>query len=157
MGYGNNNGSYDRRNNNRNNGHNNNRNFSGGKPNNFKPVGPIKSPYNFVPLSPIVIFPGWAGQVSHDIPFKDGISGKIDLEVTLKSDTYIKDSEEGSEKFFKATFINKDGKPEEKFVIPGTSFKGMIRNVLEIATLGKMQKFNDDRYSIRDLNNSNSI
>ncbi|MBP5202006.1 TIGR03986 family CRISPR-associated RAMP protein [bacterium] len=121
-------------------------NFSNSKQQPY--AGPIKSPYNFVPLSPIVIFPDqkeWA-EVSHDIPFEDGISGKIDLTVTLQSDTYIRNSKDGETSFFKALI---DGK--EKFVIPGTSFKGMIRNVLEIASLGKMQNVNDVRYSVRDL------
>lgn len=118
---------------------------------------PIKSPYNFVPLSDKVVFPDWADQVSHDIPFKDGISGKIDLEVTLQSDTYIrnggkwddnekKDNDSDCQKFFTAKVNG-----EEKYIIPGTSFKGMIRNVVEIASFGKMQRVNDDRYSIRNL------
>ena len=119
-------------------------NFSDSKPY----TGPIKSPYNFVPLSPIVIFPDQQelAEVSHDIPFEEGISGKIDLKIKLESDTYIRNSKDGETSFFKALI---DGK--EKYVIPGTSFKGMIRNVLEIASLGKMQNVNDDRYSVRDL------
>lgn len=119
----------------------------------------IKSPYNFVPLSDKVVFSDWADQVSHDIPFEDGISGKIDLSVTLQSDTYIrnggkwsdeakKDDNSPCQKFFTAKVNG-----EDKYIIPGTSFKGMIRNVLEIASFGKMQRVNDDRYSIRDLHN----
>ena len=120
----------------------------------------IKSPYNFVPLSETVVFPNWADEVSHDIPFEDGISGKIDLTVTLQSDTYIrnggnwseadkKDDKSKCQKFFTAAVNG-----EKKYIIPGTSFKGMIRNVLEIASFGKMQKVNDDKYSIRDLHNT---
>jgi len=120
----------------------------------------IKSPYNFVPLSNTVVFPDWAKDVSHDIPFKDEISGKIDLEVTLQSDAYIrnggkwsdaekKDDNSDCQKFFTAEVNG-----EDKYIIPGTSFKGMIRNVLEIASFGKIQRVNDDRYSIRDLHNS---
>ena len=124
-----------------------------------EPNKPIKSPYNFVPLSGTVVFPDWADKVSHDIPFEDGISGKIELAVTLQSDTYIrnggnwseadkKDDNSDYQKFFTAKVNG-----EDRYIIPGTSFKGMIRNVLEIATFGKMQRFNDDRYSIRDLHN----
>ncbi len=120
----------------------------------------IKSPYNFVPLSETVVCPDWADEVSHDIPFEDGISGKIDLTVTLQSDTYIrnggnwseadkKDDKSKCQKFFTAAVNG-----EKKYIIPGTSFKGMIRNVLEIASFGKMQKVNDDKYSIRDLHNT---
>ena len=155
--------------NNRNNGGKNysdrNRNYGGNRGNFSKhdnvqkqPNEPIKSPYNFVPLSGTVVFPGWADKVSHDIPFEDGISGKIELAVTLQSDTYIRNGGKWDEKtkndnpdyqkFFTAQING-----EYKYLIPGTSFKGMIRNVLEIATFGKMQRFNDDRYSIRDLHN----
>ena len=119
----------------------------------------IKSPYNFVPLSDKVVFPDWANKVSHDIPFEDGISGKIELEIKLESDAYIrnggnwseadkKDDKSDCQKFFTAKVNG-----ENKYIIPGTSFKGMIRNVLEIASFGKMQRVNDDRYSIRDLHN----
>ena len=119
----------------------------------------IKSPYNFVPLSDKVVFPDWGKDVSHDIPFEDGISGKIELEIKLESDAYIrnggkwsdeakKDDNSPCQKFFTAKVNG-----EDKYIIPGTSFKGMIRNVLEIASFGKMQRVNDDRYSVRDLNN----
>lgn len=114
----------------------------------------IRSPYNFVPLSNEVVFPGWAEQVSHDVPFEDGISGKIKLTVKLKSPAYIKNSGENENCFFKAN-IGIDGK--EKYIIPGTSFKGMIRNVVEIASFSKMQLQRlskpERKYSVRDLNN----
>ncbi len=116
----------------------------------------IKSPYNFVPLSDKVVFPDWGKDVSHDIPFEDGISGKIELEIKLESDAYIrnggkwddktKNDNPDYQKFFTAKVNG-----EKKYIIPGTSFKGMIRNVLEIASFGKMQKINGGRYSLRDL------
>lgn len=47
----------------------------------------VKSPYNFVP-APIedqVFTPEWASCVSHDIPFEDGESGEITLEITAET------------------------------------------------------------------------
>ena len=41
----------------------------------------IKSPFNFVPVSKNVYFPDWAEQISHDVPFSDGISGVIHLKI----------------------------------------------------------------------------
>lgn len=108
----------------------------------------IPSSYNFVPLSDKIIFPDWAKQVSHDIPFSDGLDGELEIEVEAVTPVYIRDSaskknEERSSEFFKC----EDG----KYYIPGTSLKGMVRNVLEIASYGKMQHIADKRYAIRDL------
>lgn len=45
----------------------------------------INAPYNFVPLSDTVVTPEWAHQVSHDLPFKDGISGELELTIEALS------------------------------------------------------------------------
>lgn len=108
----------------------------------------ITSPYNFVELSDEIIFPDWAKQVSHDIPFSDGLDGELEIKVEAVTPVYIRDSaskknEERSPEFFKC----EDG----KYYIPGTSLKGMVRNVLEIASYGKMQHVANKRYSLRDL------
>ena len=34
----------------------------------------IRAPFNFVPVSSKVFFPGWADQVSQDVPFSDALS-----------------------------------------------------------------------------------
>ena len=36
----------------------------------------INAPYNFVPLSDTVVIPEWGDKVSHDLPFRDGISAE---------------------------------------------------------------------------------
>ena len=103
----------------------------------------ITAPFNFVPLSEKVFFPDWAEDVSHDVPFEDAQSGVIDITITAKSPIFIR-----------------DGKDDEKFChhngtyyIPGSSVKGMIRNVLEILSFSKMSQVNDDTYAVRDLRN----
>ncbi len=109
----------------------------------------ITAPYNFVPLSGWVFQPDWANQVSHDVPFSDGLCGSLDIEITaetpiLVGDKQIKATEysAGEVHFFKVN---------DKPAIPGTTLKGMIRNVLEIASFGKMQFVDDRRLSIRDI------
>lgn len=109
----------------------------------------ITAPYNFVPLSGWVFQPDWADQVSHDLPFSDGLCGSLDIEITaetpiLVGDKQIKAKEDsaGEVHFFKVN---------GKQAIPGTTLKGMIRNVLEIASFGKMQFVDDRRLSIRDI------
>ncbi len=103
----------------------------------------IRAPFNFVPLSDKVFFPDWVEDVSHDIPFEDTQSGVIDITITAKSPIFIR-----------------DGKDDEKFChhngtyyIPGSSVKGMVRNVLEIMSFSKMSFVDNDTYAVRDLRN----
>ena len=124
----------------------------------------LKAPYNFVPLPKQVYFPDWADQVSQDIPFADGESGVIELEITALSPIFIRDGEKMKDKDGN---ILKDNKGNEvknpnfcqtkdgKYFIPATSLKGMIRSVLEILSYGKLDKhtFQNQSFGIRDLNN----
>ena len=109
----------------------------------------ITAPYNFVPLNEKVFFPPWAEDVSHDIPFKDGESGVIDIEITAKSPIFIRDHDNPEE------FCNHNG----EYYIPATSVKGMIRNVLEIMSFSKLrdEQFTDNTYAIRDLSSSKNF
>ena len=47
----------------------------------------IVVPYNFIPISRWIFEPSWAYNVSHDLPFEDGLSGKINI--TLKNITHL--------------------------------------------------------------------
>ena len=98
----------------------------------------ITAPYNFVPLNDKIFYPPWASDATlkniHDVPFEDGESGVIELEITAKSPIFIKDSKNHTEF---CHFINENGGKE--YYIPATSVKGMIRNVLEIMSFGKIR------------------
>jgi CRISPR-associated protein (TIGR03986 family) len=110
----------------------------------------ITAPYNFVPLNDRVFFPPWAEDVSHDIPFEDGESGVIDIEITAKSPIFIRDSKD------ETRFCNHNG----EYYIPATSVKGMIRNVLEIMSFGKIKfdnKTHQKTMSVRDMTNSKEL
>lgn len=108
----------------------------------------ISAPYNFVPLAKEVFYPEqttWADLVNHDIPFNDGACGTLVL--TLQSHTPLligsQAAEERTVKPFKL--------PDDTLSIPGSTTRGMIRNVLEIVSFGKMKFVDDKRYGIRDL------
>jgi len=102
----------------------------------------LKSPYNFVPMADFVHEPEWAAQVSQDIPFADGLSGVLECELTAHTPLHIGsgDKEDGQP-------VMLNGEP----IIPGSSLKGMIRNVLGIACFGRFNRFDDYRMSLRDL------
>lgn len=116
----------------------------------------IKAPFNFVPLNDKVFFPDWADQISHDIPFEDGESGTIELELTAMTPIFVrnghtrKDAEDKNDTY---TSFSKD--ENGNYFIPATSVKGMIRNVLEIISFGKMDQISNDRFGFRDLHNTN--
>lgn len=119
----------------------------------------IKAPFNFVPLNDEPYLAGWADSISQDIPFEDGISGTIELQIETKTPTFVgdevkKDSTEVCEFCHICHIVEKDGK--KKYFIPGTSIKGMIRNVMEILSFGKMAQtqVQNQSFSIRDLNDN---
>ncbi|OAD19876.1 protein containing DUF324 [Candidatus Thiomargarita nelsonii] len=110
----------------------------------------IYAPYNFVPLSAWLFKPDWATQVSHDLPFSDGICGSLELEIQAHTPILVGGKQQsatpqrpGEVHFFQL--------PDGSYAIPGTSIKGMIRNVLEMATFGKMRLVDDQWLSVRDL------
>lgn len=121
----------------------------------------IPSPYNFVPLSRHVFFPDWSAQVSQDVPFSDGLSGWFEIEVKATTPLYIRNGGDLPQRdpkrpedwlnhpqvqsFFKL--------PDDRFAIPATSLKGVIRNVLAIASFAKFGPVDRKRYAVRDLHN----
>lgn len=110
----------------------------------------IKAPYNFVPLNKNVVSPYWAKQISHDIPFADAQSGRFTIKIKAHSPIMVVDgaakSEERSTQHF-TQFNN-------KYFIPGSSIRGMLRSVMEVMSFGNLaNKVNDHRYALRDLKN----
>ena len=119
----------------------------------------ITAPYNFVPLNDKIFYPPWASEDAlkniHDVPFEDGESGVIELEITAKSPIFIKDSKNPSE-FCHS--INENGGKE--YYIPATSIKGMIRNVLEIMSFSKIRidEVKHKKYlSVRDMTDRKNL
>lgn len=115
----------------------------------------IKAPFNFVPLSDKVFFPDWADKVSQDVPFEDGVSGTIELNITAQTPIYVRnghtkdDADEKNENY--ASFSRTS---DNRYFIPATSIKGCIRNVLEIMSFGKMTQVENSSFGLRDLNNA---
>jgi CRISPR-associated protein (TIGR03986 family) len=137
---------------------NNNRPAQGGRPTGGHQQAPsldtITAPYNFVPLSSKVFLPNWADQVSHDLPFKDSICGELTCELVTDTPVYVRN---GGKWEHNDVMTNPEAQSffrvGKQIMIPGTSIKGMLGNVIEIASFGKMNKVDNHRYSIRDLQN----
>lgn len=114
----------------------------------------MKSVYNFVPVSDQVYYPDWAERISQDVPFKDGMDGCFEVEVTARTPVFVRN---GQQKKENATTSDIDPEfshsPDGKYFIPATSIKGEVGNVLRILSFSKFNKISGHRYAIRDLNN----
>lgn len=111
----------------------------------------IRSPYNFIPLEKEVFIPDaeWTDQISHDIPFSDGVSGKIILEIEAITPLFVRNGH------VVGTVDNSFSKTDDnRYFIPGTSIKGTIRNVLEIISHGKMRTNKNQLFAQREWGNS---
>lgn len=110
----------------------------------------INAPYNFVPLSDKVVIPEWGDKVSHDLPFRDGVSGELELTIEALAPIMVggeqkqgTSGESGQVHFFQT--------PDKRYAIPGSGVRGVIRSVAEIATFSRMNRIDDKRYGLRDI------
>lgn len=107
-------------------------------------------PYRFIPLSSKVVFPDWGRQVQQDQPFQDGICGELELIITPHTPLCVGGiqsksiANEPNKVYFFRT-------PDNKPAIPGSSLKGMLRNVLEIATFSRLKQVEDKKLGVRDI------
>ena len=111
----------------------------------------ITAPYNFVPLNKHVFYPDWAELVTQDLPFSDSEDGVIEVKLKNVSPLFTRD---GAEKEFSAHIMGADGK--RLYFIPATTFKGMLREIVETMSFGKMQEDKDYQnklFGYRDVKN----
>ncbi|WP_298943939.1 TIGR03986 family CRISPR-associated RAMP protein [uncultured Psychromonas sp.] len=109
----------------------------------------VHAPYHFVPLSKWVYMPDWAHLVSHDHPFQEGGSGAIEYTLNNKTPLCVGAEQEKDAQGISVVKWARD--PSGKPVIPGSSLKGMVRSVLEIASFGKFNAIDDSHFSFRDI------
>jgi CRISPR-associated protein (TIGR03986 family) len=102
-----------------------------------------------------VHLPDWAHLVSHDVPFEDGYCGTIEYRLEAKTPLLVAgDSGPNGEKQF-GTRVNGSGKRIR--IIPGSSVRGMLRTVLEIASFGKFQRLSNKALSLRDISKGGAL
>lgn len=110
----------------------------------------VSAPYRFVPLAPFVVVPEWGKFVSHDHPFEDGVSGELNIKITAKTPICV-GGEQSAATATQAGKVHFNRTIEGDFAIPGSSIKGMLRNVLEIATFSRFSQVEDQHLSIREI------
>lgn len=114
----------------------------------------IHAPYHFVPLSSWVYMPDWAHLVSHDHPFEQGLSGVLEYELTNATPLLVGANTQRKEGQPALVSWAKD--PKGNPIIPGSSLKGMLRNVLEVATFSKFDRVDDHHFAYRDFSPKSS-
>jgi len=114
----------------------------------------IHAPYDFVPLNTKVFYPNLDKQVSHDIPFSDGESGEIEIEIKAIKPIFIRNSKVDDSNDTLYYEVEKDKKVHivstefcyyrnanggKEFYIPGSSLGGTVKKVLRVLSFSRMQ------------------
>lgn len=113
----------------------------------------LTTPYNFVPAAPFVLSPEWASQASHDHPFEDGLSGELSIELVNTTPLCVGGKQTPASES-KAGKVEVYRTPENVPAIPGSSIKGMLRNVLAPVVFARMSQVEDRKLSVRDIHNT---
>ncbi|MEM6801311.1 MAG: TIGR03986 family CRISPR-associated RAMP protein [Bacteroidota bacterium] len=112
-----------------------------------------KAPYNFVPFNEKIVRPYWAEYISHDRPFTDGKSGSLTIQITTHSPIFIRDGRKKTQ-VEQETIYYFSQTQEGKYFIPGSSIRGMLRNVMEIMCFSRMEKVDERKFSVREFENN---
>jgi CRISPR-associated protein (TIGR03986 family) len=111
----------------------------------------VHAPFRFARIHRWVHFPAWGPLASHDIPFADGLSGVLALDIEAETPILVGGPRR------KAT-EDQEGEvwpyrlPDGRYALPGSALQGLFRSILEIAGFGQLGRWIDDRrFGIRDL------
>ena len=126
----------------------------------------ITAPYNFVPLNKEVFYPDWDRDISLDVPFEDAESSIIEVKITARSPIFIRNHYEEGDEYYEQKKENgkvkvskefchyKEADGAKQFYIPGSSFKGMLRNFIEIMSFAEIRidkEKHSKPFSVRDM------
>ena len=113
-----------------------------------------QAPYRFISLPKEIFYPDFGGFKGEDICFdkpisEDPKSGVIEIKVKAKSKIFIGDFEGKNEDTNRTRkFFSHNG----KFYITGSSFKGMIKNIVRILSHSRLE-IENKTLAYRDLDN----
>ncbi|MDY0331153.1 MAG: TIGR03986 family CRISPR-associated RAMP protein [Thiomonas sp.] len=116
----------------------------------------ISAPYNFVPLSERIFIPSWGQDVSHDIPFQDGFSGELHYTLVAHTPLLVGGRQAKADKE-RPGEVKPFQLPDGRYALPGSSLKGLLRSVVEIAGFGRMGKVDEVRPGLRDISKANTV
>lgn len=109
---------------------------------NLKP--PRRAPYTFVPINDRVLPSPVGSRLSHDRPLRDGLCGELQVTWTVETPVLV-----GGRSNDEPVQLGENG----PWILPGSSLRGMIRSVLEIAAYARLNFIDDNRFALRDYEN----
>lgn len=116
------------------------------------------APYNFVELPNKIVEVAESDLPKHDRYYGDRYTGKIKCTLTTESPLYIRcgltltEFSDGKEaKDLPEFFYTDPGAKSTKPVIPGSSLRGMLRALVEIASFSKIEKVTKNKLFYRSL------
>lgn len=105
-------------------------------------IGNAHAPYNFIPLSEKVVnSPLRSDKVNYDTYETDKLSGEIITNISSVTPLFIRGMKKLTDPENKKSPFFFEGK---EICIPGSSFRGMLRTLIEIASYSKMGSMNED-------------
>jgi CRISPR-associated protein (TIGR03986 family) len=113
----------------------------------------ITSAYNFVPLQGTVVQPEWQDRSSQDVPLQDGFCAELDIVITNDTPLLVGGTR-AQRQAGQSSSVEFHRHPDGRYAIPGSSLRGMVRNVVEIASNSQMYRLDDRKLSVRDLQNA---
>lgn len=116
----------------------------------------LTSAYNFAPLAHQVVCPQWQDRVSHDLPLREGLCAELDIELTAHTPLLVGAERDPARQPGGVQHVHFHAHPDGTPAIPGSALRGMLRNVLEVATFSRMALLDDRALSVRDLTKSHS-
>lgn len=123
------------------------------QPHNIEPDRRALAPYNFVPLPERVVKLSADDLPDQGVYNKDRLSGYLDCELTTASPLYVRAGISSQ-----SYQLGKETKDQPEFfyvrnanepVIPGSTLRGMLRNLVEIASYSKVSAVSDSRLVYR--------
>ena len=118
----------------------------------------ITAAYRFVPLNRQVFIPDFP-LPNHDIPYAEGEDGEIEISFQNMTPLFVKNGEgkKDRDSYYYSEHITHNG--NKHYFIPATSWKGMIRSIVEIMSYSRLQ---DDQYdhrtfSYREMHNGDYL
>ena len=100
---------------------------------------PVRTPYNFIPL-PHKVAPAQEFR-THDRYYEDCHSGYIDLTLRNETPLFIGGKRSKKDQGQSIEFFRRDG----RLCIPGSSYRGMLRTLVEIVSFSKISFVDKDR------------
>lgn len=114
----------------------------------------VDAPYRFAPVHRWIYEPAWSEFVSHDVPFMDGLSGSVTVEIEATTPVLVggprrKATEGEAGEVWPFKLASGD------YALPPSALQGMVRSLLEIVGFGRLGDWIDERrVGYRDLGDS---